>query len=348
MKKLIILLLFMPGFAFSQEQFVIKGFVKGIKYPAKIFLTYRRDGEKSHWDSTVVKNDQFEFRGLAPDTVVGTLMVDYPGKGLDDIWKKNNIDERALYVVAGTTIVTASDSLKNAVVGGNRLNNDLNTFLKNAPSYDDMDKRMAFEEQFVKNNPSSFVSLEMALPETGRWNFDPDKMQGLFNLLTPEIRDTKEGLEFQKRIDSFRGTAIGATAPDFTLPDTAGKLINLSLFRGKYVLVDFWASWCVPCRHANPGIVQVYNHYKNKNFTIIGISLDDINGRTSWFKAIHDDGLTWPQVSDLKGWKNTAALLYTVNMIPQNFLIDPNGKIIARGLFGEDLEKKLAEIFGKI
>ena len=347
MKKFILLLLFIPGFAFAQMQFVIKGHVKGIKYPAKIFLSYRRDDERTHWDSTVVKDGDFEFKGNIADTVNGTLMVDYPGNGLDDIWKKDNLDEKGIYIAPGTTIIAGNDSLKHAVVSGNKLNRDLYVFNKEAPPFSDSFKIIAYEEQFVKDNPSAFISLEV-LPGIGRWDFDPDKMQGLFNLLTPEIRHTKEGVEFQKMIDSFRGTAIGATAPDFTLPDTAGNAVSLSSLRGKYVLVDFWASWCVPCRHANPGIVHAYARYKNKNFTIIGISLDNTNGRTAWLKAIQNDGLTWPQVSDLKGWKSTAAILYAVNMIPQNFLIDPNGKIIARGLDGEDLEKKLAEIFGKI
>ncbi len=142
--------------------------------------------------------------------------------------------------------------------------------------------------------------------------------------------------------------ALGATAPEFAEADTAGKVISLSSFRGKYVLIDFWASWCGPCRRENPNVVKAYNTYKGKNFTILGVSLDRPNAKDKWLAAIHKDGLTWNHVSDLKFWDSKAAGLYAVRGIPQNFLLDPNGKIIGKNLRGEDLQNKLAELFGKI
>ncbi|HEU0065420.1 MAG TPA: TlpA disulfide reductase family protein [Flavisolibacter sp.] len=131
-------------------------------------------------------------------------------------------------------------------------------------------------------------------------------------------------------------------APDFTLPDTSGKSVALSSFRGKYVLVDFWASWCGPCRGENPNVVKAYNQYKDKNFTILGVSLDQ--NKDAWIKAIHDDKLAWTQVSDLKFWNSAPAALYNVSGIPYNFLIDPTGNIIAEDIRGQDLYATLDKV----
>lgn len=131
-------------------------------------------------------------------------------------------------------------------------------------------------------------------------------------------------------------------APDFALPDTSGKKVALSSFKGKYVLLDFWASWCQPCREENPNVVAAYNQFKNKNFTILSVSLDQ--DKDAWLKAIHDDGLTWNHVSDLKHWDSEAANLYNVTGIPYNFLIDPNGNIIAEDLRGKDLVNELNKV----
>ena len=137
---------------------------------------------------------------------------------------------------------------------------------------------------------------------------------------------------------------INKPAPDFTLPDVNGKPVSLSSFKGKYVLVDFWASWCGPCRQENPNVVSAFQKFKNKNFTILGVSLDRPGQKENWVKAINDDNLAWTQVSDLKFWESMVVNMYSIDGIPFNVLVDPAGKIIAERLRGEDLEKKLSEV----
>jgi peroxiredoxin len=156
------------------------------------------------------------------------------------------------------------------------------------------------------------------------------------------VKQYRESVASAPQAPKQNTPAIGTMAPDITMPDVNGNNFSLSSLKGKYVLVDFWASWCGPCRGENPNIVAAYNKYKNKNFTILGVSLDKT--KDAWLEAIKKDGLTWTHISDLKFWDSEAVGLYGFNGIPYNVLLDPTGKIIADNLRGSDLERKLEEV----
>jgi peroxiredoxin len=156
------------------------------------------------------------------------------------------------------------------------------------------------------------------------------------------VKQYRESVASAPQAPKQNTPAIGTMAPDITMPDVNGKNVSLSSLKGKYVLVDFWASWCGPCRGENPNVVAAYNKYKNKNFTILGVSLDKT--KDAWLEAIKKDGLTWTHISDLKFWDSEAVGLYGFNGIPYNVLLDPTGKIIADNLRGSDLERKLEEV----
>ncbi|AQG81347.1 TlpA disulfide reductase family protein [Spirosoma montaniterrae] len=146
------------------------------------------------------------------------------------------------------------------------------------------------------------------------------------------------------RVKRIKGVMIGSSAPEIALTDTSGAVVPLSSLRGKYVLIDFWASWCGPCRNENPNVVRMYNKFKDKGFSIYSVSLDRPGDREKWVRAIRNDNLTWTHVSDLKFWQSQAAQEYGVQAIPATFLLDKEGKIIAKNLRGEALEQKLTEI----
>jgi peroxiredoxin len=194
---------------------------------------------------------------------------------------------------------------------------------------------------FTKSHPSSVVS---AFEIYANFSYIPrlGQIDSLYQQLDTAARVTYFGKQLAVIIEKTKQTAIGKNAPDFSANDVNGKPISLSSLKGKYVLLDFWASWCGPCRLENPNIVKAYHTFHNKGFEIFGVSLDE--SRDDWLQAIKKDGLNWTQVSDLKGWKSDAAALYGIKGIPMNYLIDKNGVIVARGLHGKELETTLLEI----
>lgn len=195
--------------------------------------------------------------------------------------------------------------------------------------------------EIVAKNTSSLASL------AGIQQLDPEKYMEIYKRVYDDLSNKMPGSKYLERlkqeIDSYSRLMVGTEAPDFTFNTPEGKALTLSSFRGKVVLIDFWASWCGPCRKENPNVVRVYNKYNKKGFEILGVSLDE--DRERWIDAIKKDGLVWSHVSDLKGWSSEACRLYGIDAIPLTVLLDKEGKIIAKNLRGAALEQKLEEIF---
>jgi peroxiredoxin len=365
----------LPVMAFAQEgKFTVKGKIGTLNAPAKAYIQYRNAG-KTIADSAVLKNGEFTFTGLASATPAQAYVILNPkGTGM-----RAAEEYKSIYLEPGTIALKSESTLEKAIVTGTQSNVDNEAYqvalkpvtdgyaameAKEKAATDEQKQSEAFIKQgkadekaidaqekvitkkFIQDHPASYVSLNAL--QSFVYSADYAEVEPLYNSLSASVKASEGGKAFGAMMPKLKAVALGATAPEFAETDTAGKMVSLSSFRGKYVLVDFWASWCGPCRHENPNVVKAYNAYKNKNFTILGVSLDRPNAKEAWLKAIHKDGLTWTQVSDLQFWKSKTADLYGVRAIPQNFLIDPNGKIIGKNLRGDDLNNKLSELFGKM
>lgn len=376
MKKLFLAILCsLPFLATAQHSFTLNGDVKNLKSGDKIYLVYA-DGGTRVVDSTLVVNGTFSFKGNASEPMMANLF-----KNINPFRPGANtqfLDFTTLYLEPGSILASTPDSLKSAKITGTPTNADQARLMLSLKPY--TDKMMLLNEEFaklspaqkkdvafigplrdraakiseemtpiylgfIKNNPTSYLSLNSLV----QFLDDPtmaNEAANLFAGLSSELKATKLGGMLALKFEAEMKTAIGAMAMDFTQNDQNGKPVKLSDFKGKYVLVDFWASWCVPCRNENPNVVAAYQKYKDKNFTVLGVSLDKPDAKDAWLKAIADDKLTWTQVSDLKYWQNEVAVKYGIQSIPANFLIDPTGKIIAKGLREDALHAKLKELLG--
>ena len=369
-KHLLAALLALPGLAQAQTPFActVKGQLgRTITTPAKIYLS----SGFTVIDSAAVKNGTFELKGKGEIPVVGDLILRRNGRlgRLDGPMG----DRTRIYIEPGTITVTSPDSLAHATAKGGPNTNDyvrlgialepvharmqalgnearkLTEAQRQAPEFQARQQALNKEiiqanYAFIKANPNSYASLD-ALLGMRMWDTPQYATVGpLFEAMSPALKATPQGRDYGTMVQGLKDIGIGQPAPAISQQTPEGKTVTLADYRGKYVLVDFWASWCKPCRAENPAMTKVYNEYKGRNFDILGVSLDFEKNRDKWVKAIADDQLPWTQVSELKGFDVAAAQRYAVRGIPQNFLIGPDGKIVAVNLHGEDLKTTLAKL----
>jgi peroxiredoxin len=357
MKQCVLLLAILPLLASAQHGLHITGKVKGLKEGELVWLA-----DVIRPTDTIakgkVKNGVFEISADLKEPMILNINM---GAGkklmtfLDNTFVKveGNIDELQQLKLTGSTLHTDFREFKSTFdpifEQLSKQSQQYQAGLRSDSLLNAINSTKAVVQQqidlFVNKHKASAVSAFL-LAATLQLSDDILLTEKRVNILKSGALDNMYGAYLKETIAETKATAIGSMAMDFTQPDTAGHPVSLSSFRGKYVLIDFWASWCGPCRQENPNVVANFRKFNDKNFTVLGVSLDRPGQKDRWLQAIYKDELTWTHVSDLQFWNNEVAKQYRVQGIPQNFLIGPDGKIVAKNLRGSALEQKLCEVLG--
>lgn len=349
----IIVLTFLSTGAYAQKTRV-SGNITGLKDPNLVFMYF--DSGSTKRDTVAVKNGKFTWVAETPNPQ--RIYISFPQRVIE------------FYVESGEIKITGNaDALDKLKITGSKIQDEVDAFRKTykhitdqeTPLYENYNKGTKEEQialeakleklgneikeisnKYISSHPKSAYSVILISDRATMGDYN--EVKNIYDLLDPSAQQTTTGKLIAEQLILLKRSVIGEAMLDFTQNDTEDHPVQFAAFKGQYVLVDFWASWCGPCRGENPNVLKAYDKYKDKNFTVIGVSLD--NKSEKWKKAIKDDNMPWTQLSDLKGWKNEVSTYYGIQGIPSNFLVDPQGKIIAKNLRGEALNQKLAELFG--
>lgn len=364
-----LVLSYVPGWA-QQSSFVINGKIDSSLKVASLYFA-----QGSFVNNQVPKSRKIPV--LHGKFVINGSIVE-PGPAFlsltENLQPKDPSEFKQFILDKGTIEVVIKDKLATATVNGSKANDDVVAYTAGQSPYmaklsalNEAAERQSqsgvsldsvvkmyypslkeagnelinFQKNYIATHPTAFISV-LLVPEVTRASYNYFEADSAFNKLDANVRLSPTGKAISEYINKEKKTSIGAIAPEFASADTSGKIISLSSLKGKYVLVDFWAAWCGPCRQENPNVVRAFQKFKDKGFTVLGVSLD--RDRKDWLKGVRDDKLTWTHVSDLKHFESPNAQLYGVVSIPRNFLLDPTGKIIGRDLRGPDLNERLEQV----
>ncbi|MGN6399327.1 MAG: redoxin domain-containing protein [Flavisolibacter sp.] len=372
MKQLFFLLI-APLLAFTSfKPVTINGHLEKSDDVEMIFLSFRSAGAQVS-DSARLTNGNFAFDIQVEEPTLAYLTLRFrKTEG------RPRYEKIPLFIEPGHITIEAKDSLKTARIRGSKSNTEFTAFTALQKTYTEQNRALyqqyiqyrkdgnkeemkraeeameALDQKlkeevyypYLKHHPASPIAVHV-LREYAGYDIDVTKVEPLLASLPVSRQQWPSYIELKNQVEVAKKTGVGVYAMDFTQQDTLDKAVSLSDFKGRYVLLDFWASWCGPCRAENPNVVKAFNQYKDRNFTVLSVSLDRPGKKQAWLDAIHKDGLTWTHVSDLNYWDNAVAKLYGIRAIPQNLLIDPQGKIIAKNVTGEALDQQLEKVLGK-
>ncbi|WP_338408871.1 TlpA disulfide reductase family protein [uncultured Flavobacterium sp.] len=353
----------------KKEGYDVTGLAKGVENGKKVFLELQNESGLVALDTVVVENEKFKFDGKLKDGLElafvriealngsvaiilenGSIAVEIDkdtiqkskisGTKNNDKFQSFNDDSQVIFKkmmrfqVANQEKMTAAQQVQDTII--------INALMK---EYNGFQEAMNVQSKtFIEKNPDALISVLLLENFLMRKYITVEEVKAYYDKLDVSLLETKSAKSIKKTLDTLTALNVGSIAPAFTAPSPDGKMISLKESLGKVTLLDFWASWCAPCRKENPNVVAIYNEFHEAGFNIISVSLDKEGDAEKWKEAISKDGLTWNQVSNLKFWKDPIAEQYNIKSIPATFVLDASGKIVAKDLRGDELRAKVKEL----
>ena len=352
----------------DSNKYQITANIDGVKDGSKVTLRAFKDNKPIEIDTTSVRDGAFSFEGSVEQKDIHLLSIQNVSGSLPFILENKNLkftlykDSLSLSKIEGSKENDIAQDFVKSMSSFKKENDALRKEFTEARTKNDtaflksfnekmsaiIEKNQQYNIDFVKDNNNSLFSVLLLENLANSKALTPQEVKEIFSSYSKELQESNSGMRINQKIIATLSTADGAIAPDFTAPSPDGEDITLSEIRGKVTIVDFWAAWCGPCRKENPNVVKVYEKYHDKGLEIIGVSLDgnprQKDAKQAWINAIEKDGLTWYQVSNLNYFNGPVAKKYNIRSIPATFILDSEGKIVARNLRGPALEKKIAEL----